>query len=247
MNKKHTLWMMARVPFASDNGLSLEIEARKKENIEIWKKLFDEEPVEILNFKHFNILEDMKKDKKNILEIGFGAGGLTKYFLDNAKCNYFGIEPYSEIYNFVKEKINDNRIRLFNETFENFNFEKKYFDYIVSYDVIEHVVDPLFFINKIRFLLKDDGKSVITCPNIDGLIPKISFYKKPWRQCFPTHRWLTGIKSLSKILEFSEMKIKKYITYGGFEKPRNLIKEVGNFLLKKTNLGDHVSMLIEKG
>lgn len=43
---------------------------------------------------------------------------------------------------------------------------KKYFDYIICADILEHLSDPWVILNKIHKWLKDDGKIIVTLPNI---------------------------------------------------------------------------------
>jgi 2-polyprenyl-3-methyl-5-hydroxy-6-metoxy-1,4-benzoquinol methylase len=45
-------------------------------------------------------------------------------------------------------------------------FPKKYFDYVVALDVIEHLTQPEYVLSAIKAHLKPDGKIIVSTPNI---------------------------------------------------------------------------------
>ncbi len=48
----------------------------------------------------------------------------------------------------------------------NLPFEKEFFDLLLCYETIEHIGDPLAFMQEITRVLKNDGLMILTCPNI---------------------------------------------------------------------------------
>lgn len=54
-------------------------------------------------------------------------------------------------------------------------FEDEAFDTVVTFQVIEHIVDDVDFVKEISRVLKPGGKAVITTPNI-----KMSLTRNPW-------------------------------------------------------------------
>ena len=49
------------------------------------------------------------------------------------------------------------------------------FDYVVSFQVIEHIVDDLFFLSEVQRVLKPGGKFIVSTPNA-----KMSLTRNPW-------------------------------------------------------------------
>lgn len=246
-NKSKLLWMMARVPFPDKNVM--QFQEGNEESQSRFEAHFDKVPMSIRNLKELGILDDMLSKGKQVLDIGSGCGAFLKYFVNNGKGTYFGIEPESMAYDFSCKKFDElgllgKKVFLVNKTLEDSFLKKNEFDYIVLLHVIEHVINPLFFLNRIKETLKPGGKAVIACPNVEGFFPRLNLYK--WRRCFPEHRWLPGIKTLTRILESEGFYIIKIFSYGGFSAPRNIFKEIGNKLLKTFNLGDAMVILAEK-
>ena len=113
-------------------------------------------------FKLFiNFLKKHIKQFKNkaILEIGYGNGSVLKYIEDKEPCLLFGIEPGNN--NFVST-----RAKLINDFFPSESLSKIKFDLIYTYGVVEHINNPVKFINSQLNHLKDKaGIIVFAIPN----------------------------------------------------------------------------------
>ena len=59
-------------------------------------------------------------------------------------------------------------VNVFNTTFEEFHSDKKY-DVVVAFEVLEHVKDPVFCIEKIYDMLEIGGHLFISVPEQDGI------------------------------------------------------------------------------
>ena len=115
----------------------------------------------IWNKHHHTFYNFIKQyNDQNLLEIGGGAGALAKLFLqDDRQFNWTIIEP------FVNSVINDPRIHYVEGFFDEYLF-KDTFDAVVHSHVLEHVYDPMTFLNKINTLLKEGSNHFITFPNM---------------------------------------------------------------------------------
>lgn len=63
--------------------------------------------------------------------------------------------------------LNHPRIEVATISFEDFTLQKKA-DVIVAFEVLEHIVDPTLFLQKVHDLLADDGCFVFSTPNVNG-------------------------------------------------------------------------------
>jgi hypothetical protein len=110
---------------------------------------------------HFKFSELIKTTHfKNSLEIGGATGTLFKHFLktdENFKWNV--LEP-SGVF-----KIQDDRVVVINDYFENFSPEIKY-DVVIHSHVLEHIYEPMSFVKKIGDILIDGGYQYISIPNM---------------------------------------------------------------------------------
>lgn len=105
---------------------------------------------------------DRELDNKKILDVGC-AGGLSGEFLKR-KNNYLaGIDISSQAILQAK-KFFDQAIILDIEN-EDLPFPGNYFDIIIFSEIISHLFFPEKAIIKIKNVLKDEGKIVITAPN----------------------------------------------------------------------------------
>ena len=130
--------------------------------------------------KHFkNIIKNNDKNKKlNILDIGTGYGlfphninkefpNFNVYFLNINKIKY-GIKKLNLNYNIITENI---------ETDDFIKSNKCKFDVICSNNVLEHVYNPILWINNIMKCLKPGGIIILEIPNEDDeLIYKVKNY-----------------------------------------------------------------------
>jgi 2-polyprenyl-3-methyl-5-hydroxy-6-metoxy-1,4-benzoquinol methylase len=105
-----------------------------------------------------------------LLEIGCSVG----YFLDAAKeignWKLFGIEPNEKAARYVREQLN---IKIFNDFADDLLLKEKFFDAIVSFEVIEHITNPTELIESCYRLLKNNGYLIMSTPNINGFDFKI--------------------------------------------------------------------------
>ncbi|MEE9439165.1 MAG: class I SAM-dependent methyltransferase [Saprospiraceae bacterium] len=115
-------------------------------------------------------LEASKIIAGDILEIGTGEGYGIEYLAPKAKT-YLTIDKYVS-------KIDP---KFENVTFRQMNippFEgiaDNSFDYVVSFQVIEHIEDDNQYVSEIYRVLKPGGQFIVTTPNI-----KMSITRNPW-------------------------------------------------------------------
>lgn len=112
-----------------------------------------------------DVLKKLKSHGK-VLEIGSGSGILLACL---AKKGYdvYGVEPDKLSYNASRILFKDNKLKcnIKNNRGEKIEFESKYFDLIISYQVIEHVQDPLGVFKECGRVLKKGGVVYFVIPN----------------------------------------------------------------------------------
>lgn len=146
----------------------------------------------------------------NLLEIGCGFGRGLETLKDNCS-NYTAIDKNDKLIAWLSDKYKN-----FTFIFQNIppftGLEDNTYDFVVSFQVIEHIKDDDLFIKEIHRVLKPGGKALITTPNI-----KYSLTRNPWhiREYTPaeleqlmgkyfsevaTH----GVKGNEKVMEYYE-------------------------------------------
>lgn len=112
------------------------------------------------------------KPNSVVLDVGCAQGIIGTYLNKEKNCEVYGIEidiisseiaktkkTYKEIFNFsVSNKKSTEYINFFNRKIK--------FDYIIFADILEHLLDPADVIYEFQKLLNDNGKLIISIPNV---------------------------------------------------------------------------------
>ena len=121
-----------------------------------------------LTIKRYNELLDYFESYRktnNLLDVGCGMG----YFLVEAKkrgWNVFGTEFTDTAIKICKQKDISMKKGVFNPK----NYKTKAFDIITSFEVIEHINNPLFEVANYYEALRKNGMLYITTPNFNSLL-----------------------------------------------------------------------------
>lgn len=87
-------------------------------------------------------------------------------------------------------------------TIHDCNFKQKYFDLITASQVLEHEPDPIEFLIKCKYFLKDNGKLIISVPNT-GALSRLIWQTKWLHWHIPYHLNHFNIKSINALAERS--------------------------------------------
>lgn len=125
---------------------------------------------------HSQIAWELTKNKLppvKVLDFGCGEGALTQRLID---LGYEVVSTDIDEKNFKAsgkfEKIDFNSI----EELSNLKTKySKYFDVVISSEVIEHIENLDFYLKTIAELLKEDGFLIITTPNISSWRSRLYF------------------------------------------------------------------------
>ncbi len=147
---------------------------------------------------------------KSILDIGSGRGFMLYYLKKFFHYDVaIGIQPSRPALEFSRNKLG---LDVFDQDFLDLDFVGQRFDCITMWHVLEHLIEPERYIEKIYQCLEEGGKFVVEVPNLDS-----------W-----TARW-TGVywlgldlryhlhfftpKTLMKVLKKHHFNIKKVHTF----------------------------------
>jgi len=155
---------------------------------------------------HSYVRKHIGKDD-NVLEIGCGRGNTVRWLRNNG-YNVIGLDR--------DPTVKDSDIVL-NCEFENFNVWNQ-FDFIYAIHVLEHIEEPVKFLNKIISCLKPNGKFLLEIPNVND--PLFSLYKNKAYAGFvwyPYHIYFYSVKTIKDLMnkmEGLEVKIIRKQRYG---------------------------------
>ncbi len=139
----------------------------------------------------------------NLLEVGSGTGFFVGA-MKKAGWNVTGIEPDE---NTRKLAFELNNVELI-ESNNFFQLLPNQFDVITLWHVLEHIHSLKNYIQKLKELLKKDGKLVIAVPNHDCFDAK--FFKQYWAAYdVPRHLYHFNFESLNLLIENEGMRLEK--------------------------------------
>lgn len=125
------------------------------------------------SFAYAYIAKSMNRNKNKLLDIGAGFGYFIKYLPSNIQSQ--AVEVSKEAVNALRLNTNS---KIYRGNFLDVNIKNK-FDFIVSYDVIEHQNDLMGYLSKIKSLLKRNGVVIFTTPDFGSPINKIFGKRAP--------------------------------------------------------------------
>ena len=140
--------------------------------------------------RKYRLISKLSNSKK-ILDLGSGTGEFLSYM------QVKGFDAYGvEIAKKAREASIKNHRLIIKDSISNLN--KKNFDIITMWHVLEHVYDLDSYMKKIKTILNDEGILVIAVPNHKCFDRK--FYGKYWAGWdVPLHLWHFDKKSMQKL------------------------------------------------
>lgn len=154
--------------------------------------------------KYVDVIEKFCSEDSNFLDVGCGTGIALSMF--KGKINLYGVD----ISDTSIEKCKEKNINCVLYDGKNIPFNSSYFDLVGSYNVLEHVDNPVDFLNEQLRVLKSDGFLVVVCPNFLSISNSYHWH---------TRGFLQKVKNIIKIIE------KTFYKKSNFEKMKTVINE----------------------
>lgn len=155
------------------------------------------------------LLGPVKAGKAKALDIGSGYGFFSKAALEQG-FQVVAVNP-ARAENRIFKRLNGfEPIPLF---FEEVDFGTEKFDLVILSQVLEHLLDPLQVLVKVRNLIKPEGVIAIAVPNVDAILIKILKSRSSFLG-LPEHIIHFSRKGLSAILHRAgfEVNLHRYIS-----------------------------------
>ena len=171
--------------------------------------------------RYINVLEFVRD--KRVLDCASGVGWGSYIMAKAGAKEVVGVDLSNEAITTAKKYYNLETISYFEENIYNLKDNKK-FDVITSFETLEHVEDPLKFLNTLSDLSHNDTIFFLSTPN--GYSFK-SFDELPHN---PYHKTEFTKEDLYKLLETSNWTIEEYLGQHPMKKESEEIYEYRNFI-----------------
>lgn len=200
------------------------------------------------------LIKLLGKKPESILDVGCRTGDFLLHFEDDIHRE--GIELADEFADIAKQR----GLTIYNDFLENITFDKKY-DIVSCLAILEHLIEPVKFLNMVNELVDDNGILVILVPGYECLKEKIllllnvkwHMYSPPEHLNFYSRDYLDDIM-LSKGFSL----IRREFTSGGLINPIKSIKIIRKLiaklfynydrsLLNRIPIFDHMYSIYKKG
>lgn len=184
--------------------------------------------VDFLRLKYEEIARSVGNNNL-VLDVGCGSAKPTKIIAQTNKVVALDVS--------IEVLINakNNEIPFVCGVAENLPFKEEVFDVVCAIELIEHLKRPEAFLSEVRRVLKENGKLVLTCPNIASFRSRLYFlifgafpdYSNPKHvQHFTSY-------TLGKLLEENGFEIMNIFSIG-FSAPYAILpRKLGEFFIKK--------------
>lgn len=179
------------------------------------------------------ISEFYNNKKINIVDLGCGNAKFSIFLKKNIDCNLVGVDSNKKALSDAKKNGVDQTVEI--HDFNNdrlFAKLKKKYDLIICKDVLEHLVDPSFFVDQINQITKKDGYFIVSVPNHFSFYGRLKFLffnnLDTWKYFPDYERW-----NYPHIRFYTYESILKLMDISGFEVIRNYSNFFPNFPLMK--------------
>ncbi|MBN1348785.1 class I SAM-dependent methyltransferase [candidate division KSB1 bacterium] len=176
--------------------------------------------------RHLKKIEKLILSKGRLLDVGCAAG----FFLNVARQRGWevaGLELSADAAAYAKAHFD---LDISIGSFETASLPAASFDVITAWDVIEHLLDPLAFVENAARLLKNNGLMVLGTPNIGSLAYK--FRKIRWIQLKPPeHVCYYNPETLKRLLKNAFIEVKTQAVYPQYSKVKFSFRAYGKRLL----------------
>jgi ubiquinone/menaquinone biosynthesis C-methylase UbiE len=136
-------------------------------NIKDYKNFPNKDLDGINNNYMTNIFDDIIENYKfnNVLDYGCGNGIFGIYLKQKTQCNLIGVDGSEYGVKKSKELGYDQAYHIKDFCTQKIPLEDQSADFIISKDILEHLIDPDYVLNEVRRICKKDGLFLFHLPN----------------------------------------------------------------------------------
>lgn len=180
-----------------------------------------------LIFEHKHVLK-LVGENQNVLEVGCHTGYFS-YWLKKQGCNVTGIDIYRPCIEKASPYLVHGIVGNIEDDITLSQIEENQFDVIILMHVLEHLVNPDVVLKKLTNLLKENGRIIITLPNISNWNSRVQILKGNFNYTETglmdrTHLRFFNVFTSKELIENSGLNL---ISYAGVSKVRfNFIPHV---------------------
>ena len=120
--------------------------------------------------EHYPTIIKLVPSNSYVLDVGCARCGLLQYLRDKKNCRVMGLDVTSHAVSFGKEK----GIEVIKCDIEEDEIPVVY-DVVILSALLEHLIDPLLVLEKLRHNLRDDGCIIILVPNFSHIYARIQY------------------------------------------------------------------------
>lgn len=181
----------------------------------VWQRCLDVPEIEATGY-HENtrsdLVEALETPPTRVLDIGCGAGSTGAYL--KAKfpgAKVWGIELNKSAAKIAAERLDHVISSKFEDVeLETFGIERGSLDLVICADVLEHMYNPWQTMTKLRQYLADDGRVVISIPNIRFLPLLDDLVRGYWRYAD------NGILDITHLRFFTLQELRRFLHETGY-------------------------------
>ncbi len=147
-----------------------------------------------------------------VLDVGCSSGNFGKTLIKEKQCTVVGIDiNEDDLKTAAKNLTKAVRKNIEQDDLSDLGT----FDYILMADIIEHVIDPISVLKKIKKLLSENGKLVFSVPNMANIANRIEllggrFEYTEFGLLDETHLHYYDRIEFEKVMNLAGFKVKKY-------------------------------------
>lgn len=169
-----------------------------------------------------------------VLDVGCAIGALLAKLRERG-WNCTGVELSTNQADYAR-RIRSLDVR--DVTLEAAHFPGGSFELVHASHLIEHLNDPRSFVREARRVLAEDGRLLVTTPNVAGFQARL--FGPSWRSAIFDHLYLFSLRTLTALLESEGFAVERRITWGGLAAGTApvAIKRLADKAAKKWGFGD---------
>lgn len=146
-----------------------------------------------------------------VLDVGCGLGGFSSCLAGENEITGIDLNPKCLKYNADSRGYRSIRVDIARP----WNLGEERFDLILCGDVLEHVFDPVSVLREAVAVLKDDGRLVVSVPNVGYLAKRarLLFKGELSDELLDEHIRFFSRRLITRVMETAGLKVKKVVPY----------------------------------